>query len=55
MQTFVLLNIISVRGSRTHEQNEYKKNPKTAKSMKLSWTSSEEMGRKYETLPGHLA
>jgi hypothetical protein len=44
----------------TCEQNEYRKNPKTnyvllRKKTKIKRTSSEEMGRKYETIPGHLA
>jgi hypothetical protein len=44
----------------THEQNEYRKNPKTnfmlsAKRTKINQTSSEEMGGKYEIAVGHLA
>jgi hypothetical protein len=37
-----------------HEQNEYRRNPKTdfmlsAEGTKINWMSNEEMGRKYET------
>jgi hypothetical protein len=43
-----------------HEQNEYRKNPKTnftlsAKRTKFNQMSSEEIGAEYETVTSHLA